>query len=68
MEETHKLRAQIGSIVTTNFPGVDVGLTNKLKPPNDLQVDLHSYLSDLPRLTTPKLAQDFETASLLCVH
>ncbi|KAL5482731.1 ECM16 [Sanghuangporus weigelae] len=38
MEEIHKLRAQISSIVSTNFPGVGVSLVDKLKPPSDLQV------------------------------
>ncbi|KAL5524621.1 ECM16 [Sanghuangporus sanghuang] len=38
MEEIHKLRAQISSIVSTNFPGVGVSLVDKLKPPTDLQL------------------------------
>ncbi|EJC98118.1 P-loop containing nucleoside triphosphate hydrolase protein [Fomitiporia mediterranea MF3/22] len=38
MEEIHKLRAQISSIVSTNFPGIDTGFASKLKPPSDLQL------------------------------
>lgn len=38
MEEIHKLRTQISSIASTNFPGLDVGFNTKLKPPSDLQV------------------------------
>lgn len=38
MEEIHKLRAQISSIVQTNFPGADTGYTSNLRPPNALQV------------------------------
>jgi hypothetical protein len=38
MEEIHKLRAQISSIVQINFPGIDTGFIPKLGPPNDLQV------------------------------
>ncbi|KAL5520124.1 hypothetical protein ACEPAG_1784 [Sanghuangporus baumii] len=38
MEEIHKLRAQISSIVSTNFPGVGVSLVDKLEPPSDLQL------------------------------
>ncbi|KAL5501491.1 ECM16 [Sanghuangporus vaninii] len=38
MEEIHKLRAQISSIVSTNFPGVGVSLIDKPKPPTDLQL------------------------------
>jgi hypothetical protein len=38
MEETHKLRTQIGNIVQANFLGVDISLGTKLRPPNGLQV------------------------------
>jgi ATP-dependent RNA helicase DHX37/DHR1 len=38
MEEIHKLRAQISSIVHANFPGTDAGFVPKLMPPNDVQV------------------------------
>lgn len=38
MEEIHKLRAQISSIVQANFPGLDTGFVPSLEPPSDLQV------------------------------
>ncbi|KZT19476.1 P-loop containing nucleoside triphosphate hydrolase protein [Neolentinus lepideus HHB14362 ss-1] len=38
MEEIHKLRSQISSIVQTNFPGADVGLVPNLAPPSTLQL------------------------------
>ncbi|KAI0757185.1 P-loop containing nucleoside triphosphate hydrolase protein [Daedaleopsis nitida] len=38
MEEIHKLRAQINSIVQTNFPEVQTGFEANLKPPNALQL------------------------------
>ena len=38
MEEIHKLRAQINSIVQANFPGVDTGYSSNLRPPSVLQV------------------------------
>ncbi|KAK7056793.1 putative ATP-dependent RNA helicase DHR1 [Paramarasmius palmivorus] len=38
MEEIHKLRAQISSIMQTNFPGVDAAFVPNLQPPNDLQL------------------------------
>ncbi|KAG7443024.1 P-loop containing nucleoside triphosphate hydrolase protein [Guyanagaster necrorhizus] len=38
MEEIHKLRAQIGNIVQTNFPGVKAGFEPNLRPPNNLQI------------------------------
>ena len=38
MEEIHKLRSQLSSIVEANFPGVDAGFGPKLLPPSDLQV------------------------------
>ncbi len=38
MEEIHKLRAQISSIVQTNFPDVQTGFEANLRPPNALQV------------------------------
>lgn len=38
MEEIHKLRAQISSIVQTNFPTLDTGFVPNVQPPNDLQV------------------------------
>ena len=38
MEEIHKLRAQICNIVSATFSGVDTGLGQPLKPPNETQV------------------------------
>lgn len=38
MAEVHKLRAQISHTVETLVPGVDVGFTPKLTPPNDTQL------------------------------
>ena len=38
MEEIHKLRAQISSIVQTNFPDVQTGFEANLRPPSALQV------------------------------
>ncbi|KAI0085669.1 P-loop containing nucleoside triphosphate hydrolase protein [Irpex rosettiformis] len=38
MEEIHKLRAQISSIVQTNFPDSDIGFMANLKPPSKLQL------------------------------
>lgn len=38
MEEIHKLRAQISSIVQTNFPNEDSGLHRNLNPPSILQL------------------------------
>ncbi|KAA1469988.1 P-loop containing nucleoside triphosphate hydrolase protein [Dentipellis sp. KUC8613] len=38
MEEIHKLRVQISSIVRSNFPGVDAGFVPKLPPPSNLQL------------------------------
>ncbi|KAI0824165.1 P-loop containing nucleoside triphosphate hydrolase protein [Trametes gibbosa] len=38
MEEIHKLRAQISSIVQTNFPDVRTGFEADLRPPNALQL------------------------------
>jgi ATP-dependent RNA helicase DHX37/DHR1 len=38
MDEIHKLRAQISSIVQTYFPGLDAGVVPDLPPPSDLQV------------------------------
>ncbi|EIW64851.1 P-loop containing nucleoside triphosphate hydrolase protein [Trametes versicolor FP-101664 SS1] len=38
MEEIHKLRAQISSIVQTNFPDVQTGFEANLRPPNALQL------------------------------
>ncbi len=38
MEEIHKLRAQISSIVRTNFPDLDAGFVANLTPPTSLQV------------------------------
>ena len=40
MEEIHKLRMQISSIVQTNFPELDVGFVANLRPPTALQVSL----------------------------
>lgn len=40
MEEIHKLRAQISSIVHTNFPKTDPCFIPRLPPPNDHQVSL----------------------------
>ncbi|KZT12027.1 P-loop containing nucleoside triphosphate hydrolase protein [Laetiporus sulphureus 93-53] len=37
MEEIHKLRAQISSIVQTNFPELETGFVANLPPPNNLQ-------------------------------
>lgn len=44
MEEIHKLRAQISSIVSVNFPGSETGFESNLKPPNDLQVGQGYYI------------------------
>ena len=44
MEEIHKLRAQISSIVQTNFPDLDSGFVANLKPPSALQVSSSSTL------------------------
>ncbi|THH11168.1 hypothetical protein EW145_g835 [Phellinidium pouzarii] len=38
MEEIHKLRTQISSIASTNFPNLDAGFVRNLKPPTDLQI------------------------------
>ncbi|THH01498.1 hypothetical protein EW026_g1188 [Hermanssonia centrifuga] len=38
MEEIHKLRAQLSSIVQTNFPDSDAGLVANLRPPTALQM------------------------------
>ncbi|KAF4617551.1 hypothetical protein D9613_006038 [Agrocybe pediades] len=38
MEEIHKLRAQISSIVHTNFPATDPNFVPNLAPPNDFQL------------------------------
>lgn len=38
MEEIHKLRAQISSIVQANFPSIDVGFNPNIPPPNTNQV------------------------------
>ncbi|KAI6122506.1 P-loop containing nucleoside triphosphate hydrolase protein [Pisolithus croceorrhizus] len=38
MEEIHKLRAQISSIVSTTFPGVDTGHQRYLQPPSEKQL------------------------------
>lgn len=38
MEEIHKLRAQITSIVRTNFPTASIPFEPKVKPPTDLQL------------------------------
>ena len=40
MEEIHKLRAQISSIVQTNFPALETGFVSNLRPPNNLQVNI----------------------------
>ena len=40
MEEIHKLRGQISSIVQTNFPETDSGFVANLRPPNSLQVQM----------------------------
>ena len=41
MEEIHKLRAQISNIVKANFPDLDVGFVQGIKPPSELQVCDH---------------------------
>nr|VWP00591.1 N/A [Ganoderma boninense] len=38
MEEIHKLRAQISSIVQTNFPDIQTGFAVDLRPPSALQL------------------------------
>ena len=38
MEEIHKLRSQLSHIVQSDFPGIDVGFTAKLKPPSEKQL------------------------------
>ncbi|ESK95022.1 dhx37 protein [Moniliophthora roreri MCA 2997] len=38
MEEIHKLRAQITTIMQSNFAGVNVAFVPNLQPPNDLQL------------------------------
>ncbi|KAF8555249.1 P-loop containing nucleoside triphosphate hydrolase protein [Imleria badia] len=38
MEEIHKLRAQICNIVSATFSGVETGLAQPLKPPNETQL------------------------------
>ncbi|KAF6757513.1 DHX37 protein [Ephemerocybe angulata] len=38
MEEIHKLRAQIGSIVRVNFPASDPKIFDKLPPPSEFQL------------------------------
>ncbi|KIM43329.1 hypothetical protein M413DRAFT_444160 [Hebeloma cylindrosporum] len=50
MEEIHKLRAQISSIVHSNFPTTDPGFTPKLSPPSDHQVAA-KHCADGLRLT-----------------
>ena len=49
MEEIHKLRAQISSIVQTNFPDIQTGFEANLRPPSALQVCL-SYPPRSPDL------------------
>jgi ATP-dependent RNA helicase DHX37/DHR1 len=44
MEEIHRLRAQISSIVHSNFPNTDPGFTPKLSPPSDLQLKVLKQL------------------------
>lgn len=39
MEEIHKLRAQISSIVETNFSGIGAAFVPNLAPPSSLQVN-----------------------------
>ena len=38
MEEIHKLRAQVGNIVRTNFPASDPKTDAKLPPPSEFQL------------------------------
>ena len=38
MEEIHKLRSQISSIVQTNFPDIQAGFEADLRPPSALQL------------------------------
>lgn len=45
MEEIHKLRAQISSIVQTNFPDLETGFVANLTPPSSLQVGSDSVLT-----------------------
>ena len=65
MEEIHKLRAQINSIVSVNFPGSETGFESKLKPPSDLQVSLD--YSDIISLLTV-LGQSAEAVDLRCIY
>ncbi|KAH9936289.1 P-loop containing nucleoside triphosphate hydrolase protein [Fomitopsis serialis] len=44
MEEIHKLRAQISSIVQTNFPDLHTGFVANLKPPSALQLKVLKQL------------------------
>ncbi|KAF8967048.1 P-loop containing nucleoside triphosphate hydrolase protein [Flammula alnicola] len=44
MEEIHKLRAQISSIVHSNFPTTDPGFTPQLSPPTDHQLKVLKQL------------------------
>lgn len=48
MEEIHKLRAQISSIVQTNFSGVDAAFVPNLAPPSALQVSMAPRHSHAP--------------------
>lgn len=44
MQEIHKLRGQITNLVQTNFPGVNVYLDPKMKPPSSLQVFVKIFI------------------------
>ena len=63
MEEIHKLRAQLSRIVEANFPGTDVGITAKLQPPNDLQVELLFPLRFQAKELIKDSAQGAQTAT-----
>ena len=45
MEEIHKLRGQISSIVQTNFPDIQTGFESNLTPPSALQVRISLFVS-----------------------
>jgi ATP-dependent RNA helicase DHX37/DHR1 len=52
MEEVHKLRAQIGSIVQSNFPEAKAPLSPNLPPPNNKQVCAHGCINFAHALNT----------------
>jgi hypothetical protein len=67
MEEIHKLRAQISSIVQTNFPDTDSEFAANIKPPNKLQVS-SLYNGKNVILTDDDLVKSPQTTSCCWLH